>query len=152
MFVLDTEDRPNTPSDDLSYSSAKCCLPRVLQLKRDDGIKYPVETQYRVHEHGGVVPPNVLVSEFFPEEWALCVWIAKTPVVVDVPETRVDGVNDSKGDKHGAMRGCLVDSVDAQCCIEDDGSKVFAAVEKMRELVACIPITSNALQGAPYSW
>jgi hypothetical protein len=85
----------------------------VLQLKRDDCIKYPVETQYGVHDHRGVVPPNVLISEFFPEEWTLCMRIAKTPVIVDIPETRVNGVDDSEGDEHGSMRGRLVDPVNA---------------------------------------
>lgn len=81
----------------------------------------------------------------------LCARVAKTPIVVDIPEARIDGVDDCESDEHRFVRAGFVDAVDAQGHVEDDRSEVFAAIEKMGKLVTRIPVSANTLQGTPYT-
>lgn len=71
--------------------------------------------------------------------------ITQAPVVVDVPETSVNTVDGGKCDKRGLRGGSLVYTIDAQRGVEHDGRHVFAAVEQMRELVACVAVSPYTL-------
>jgi hypothetical protein len=121
----------------------------VLELKRRDSVEDPIETENRVDYHRRIVHPNLLVSQLFAKEWVLCSWVTKTPVVVDVPKTRVNGVDNSESDKHRTILTSLIDAIYAQRHIKDDRGKVFAAIEKVGEFVACIPISPDTLQSTP---
>ena len=50
----------------------------MLQLARKDRIKDPVETQYRVEDHGKVVHPRSLVAEYVAQKRLFRVRIAET--------------------------------------------------------------------------
>lgn len=54
--------------------------------------------------------------------------ITETPIIVDIPEARVYGVNGSECNEYRFVRTGLVDPVDAQGHVEDDRCEVFAAV------------------------
>jgi hypothetical protein len=77
--------------------------------------------------------------------------ITETPIVVNVPETAVDGIDDGEGDEHGAVSGAFVDAVDAECHIEEDRCRVLAHIEQMREGVSSVVVTAEALYCSPYA-
>jgi hypothetical protein len=47
--------------------------------------------------------------------------VTETPVVVYVPEARVEAVDSREGDEDGLCRGLLVHAVNAQASVEHDG-------------------------------
>jgi hypothetical protein len=75
--------------------------------------------------------------------------VAKTPVVIDIPEASVDAIDGGKGDEGSVRSGTLIVAVNAQARIEHDGSEVLAAIEQMWKLVPRVGITTYTLQGAP---
>lgn len=81
-----------------------------------------------------------------------CTRITKTPVVVNIPEACVHGVDHSESDECCLVRTGFVDAIDAQRHVIDDSCEVFATVEKVRELVARIPVPADTLQGTPDTW
>lgn len=50
----------------------------MLQIVREDYIKYPIEAKDRIQGHSGVVRRWALVAEVFSQERVLGVWIAET--------------------------------------------------------------------------
>lgn len=78
-------------------------------------------------------------------------WVSKTPVVVDVPEARVNRVDGSEGDENSAVCVGFIDTIDTECHVEYDGCHVFAHVEQMREGVSCIMVAAKALYCSPYA-
>lgn len=123
----------------------------MLQLQRDDCVHDPIEAQDWVDTDSSIVPPDLLVSKFFTKEWMLSVWIAKTPVVVDVPETCVHTVDGRKSDESSARRRPLIHTIDAQRSVEHDGCHVLAEIEQMREFVLRVGIAAKTLQSSPDS-
>lgn len=64
--------------------------------------------------------------------------------------TRVDGVDDGKGNEHSSVGIVLLDAVYAQRHVEEDTGQVFPAVHKMWEHISRIPVTADTLQRTPY--
>ena len=121
----------------------------MLQLEWYDGVHDPIEAQYGIDTDGGVVPPYLLVSEFLAQKAVFSVRVAETPVIVDVPERRVDAVDSSERDEDSSSRRPLINAVDAKGGVEHDGREILAEIEQMREFVACVGVTAQTLQSAP---
>lgn len=121
----------------------------MLELKRVDGVRDPVKPEQRVDGHGCVVRPVVLVPARGAQEARRGIRVAEGPVHDHVPDARVDGVYDGEGEEDGAVGFGLVDAVDAERHVEDDGGHVFAAVYEVREDVAGVVVAAEALEGAP---
>jgi len=151
VFVFDAEERPHASPEDLAHRYAERGYGGVLELERCDHVHDPVEAKDRVDEHRCIVPPDLLVAEFFTQEPVLGMWIAQTPVVVDVPEAGVNTVDGCERDEGGFCDRFLVHAVDAKCGVEHDGSEVLPAVEQMREFVSSVGVTAYTLQSAPYT-
>lgn len=77
--------------------------------------------------------------------------ISETPIVVDVPEARVDGVHGRKGDEDCTMGCGLIDAIDAESHVEDDSCHVLAQVEQMWECIAGVMVSTEALNRSPYT-
>ena len=114
-------------------------------MQRCNSIHHPVESQDWINAHGSVVPPHLFVSEFLPQEWVLGMRVTETPVVVNVPEGGVGGIDDSEGDEGGFIGAGLVHAVDTEGHVVDDGCEVFAAIEEMGEFVACVGVSTETL-------
>ena len=123
----------------------------MLQLEWQNGVHDPVKTQDRIDTYGHVVPPNFLVCKLLPQEAVFRMWVAETPVVVDVPEARIYAVDGREQDEDCLGRYLFVHAVNAQGCIEKYSGHVLPAVEEMGKLVPCIPVTSETLQQTPYA-
>jgi hypothetical protein len=78
-----------------------------------------------------------------------CARITQTPIVVDIPEACVDSVDDSESDKRRFVWAALIDAIDAQRHVVHDSCEVLATVKKMREFVACVPVSTDTLQSTP---
>lgn len=100
----------------------------MLKLERYDGVQDPVVSQDGIDDHGGVVPPHLLVPELFSQKRVLGVRVAQTPIVVDIPEAGVDAVDDSERDVNCLGGGSAVHAMNAQCRVEQDSGSVFSAV------------------------
>lgn len=85
----------------------------MLELQRYHRVENPIEAKDGVDDHGGVVHPNFLVTQGLSQEWVLSTWVAETPIIVNIPETCVDGVDGGKSDEERAMCCAFVDAVDA---------------------------------------
>ena len=101
----------------------------MLKLKRYHSIENPVKPQDGIDDHCSVVHPHFLVAQRLSEEGMFGGWVAETPVIVDVPEARIDGVNCCKGNEEGAVRGRLLDAIDAKGHVEDDGCQILPEIE-----------------------
>lgn len=121
----------------------------MLELQRVHDVQHPGEAEDGVDNHGCVVPPYLLVAEFLAQEGVARTRVAERPVVVNVPEGGVGGIDDSEGDEGGFIGAGLVHAVDTEGHVVDDGCEVFAAIEEMGEFVACVPVAADALEGAP---
>jgi hypothetical protein len=78
-------------------------------------------------------------------------WISQTPIIVDVPEARINAVNDPKSDVCGSGRGPAVHTVNAECCIEQDSGSVLSAVQQMGEFISSVFVSAQTLQQPPYT-
>lgn len=121
----------------------------MLQLQGIYSVDDPVEAQNWVYDHGRIIPPGPLVSQRLPKERMLCIWVAKTPIVVYIPEATVDGIDCSKGDEEGTIGGTLIYTIDAEYHVEHDSRCVFSQVQKVRECIAGVMIASVTLDRAP---
>ncbi len=121
----------------------------MLQLQGIHSVYDPVEAQNWVYDHGRIVPPGPLVSQRLPKERMLCIWVAKAPIVVYIPEATVDGIDCSKGDEEGTIGGTLIYTIDAEYHVEHDSRCVFSQVQKVRECIAGVMIASVTLDRAP---
>lgn len=72
--------------------------------------------------------------------------VAQTPVVVNVPEARVDAVDDTKRHVRCLGGGPSIQAVDAQCYVEEDRRSVLSPVEQVGKFVARIPVTAKTLK------
>lgn len=149
MFVLDAEEGPKASSAYFEDRDTKRRHGRMLELERYDGVEHPVKAQDWIDNHGRIIPPDLLVSQLLPQESMLCMWVSKTPVVVDIPEASVYRVDRCEHDDDGLCRRLLVQAIDAQTRVEHDGGEVLSTIEEMWELVASIPVASNTLQRTP---
>jgi hypothetical protein len=77
--------------------------------------------------------------------------VAQTPVVVNIPEARVDAVDDSKGDVNCFGGSSVVQTVNAKRCIEQDSGSVLSTVQQMGKLVTSVPVSAKTLQQPPYA-
>jgi hypothetical protein len=63
--------------------------------------------------------------------------------------TAVQGVDRRKCNEYCKMISGLVNSVNTEGEIIHDGHGVFSAIDKMREYVSSVVVTTNALQRTP---
>ena len=78
MFVFNTEQGPHTSTTHFREPDEEAEERGVLQLARKDRIEDPVETEYRVDDHGKVVHPRSLVAENVAQKRLFRVRIAET--------------------------------------------------------------------------
>jgi hypothetical protein len=151
VLVFDAEQGPHASSEDFRKSHEEGSQGRMLELEVKNGIENPVEAQNRVDHYSKVVHPYFLIAQSLSEERMFGTRITETPVVVDVPETAVDGIDGGKRDEHGAISSGFVDAVDAECHVEEDRCCVLAHVEQMREGVSGVVVTAETLYCSPYA-
>lgn len=152
VFVLNAEYGPHATPKNFENGNAERGHCRVLDLQRSDCVENPVAAQNRVHDDSSIVPPNLLVGQLVSKKRVLRMGIAQAPVIVNVPKTRINAVDYGKGDENRLGRRALVSTVDAQACVEHNGSDIFPTVEEMREFVARVPVPADALEGTPNAW
>lgn len=78
-------------------------------------------------------------------------WIAQAPVVVDIPEARVNTVDDSKGNVGCFGGSSVVQAVNAEGCIEQDSGGILSTVQQMGKLIASVPVSAKTLKQPPYT-
>lgn len=71
VFVLDTEQRPNTSTNDFRKGDEESDDRRLLYIVAEDDVKDPVAAEYRIDDHGSIVPPHLLVCKVVSQEWVL---------------------------------------------------------------------------------
>jgi hypothetical protein len=79
----------------------------------------------------------------------LRIWIAQTPIIVHVPEACVYRIEDCEGDENCVVSRRLVDPIDTECHVEDDGGHVLAQVEEMRKGIASVVVAAKTLDCTP---
>lgn len=123
----------------------------MLKLQGCNQVHNPIVPQDRINAHSSIVPPHFLVSQLLAQEGMLGMWVTETPVVVDVPEARVDAVDGCEQYEDCLGGRFLIHAVDAGGNIEQDGCDVLSAVQQMRELVSGVFVTSQTLHQSPYT-
>ena len=68
VFVLNTEQCPDTATNDFRQADAESNHGRGLELMDVDDVKDPVEAKDRVDDHGCIIPPYLLVSQLVAQE------------------------------------------------------------------------------------
>lgn len=71
--------------------------------------------------------------------------------VYGVELTAIDCVDGRESNEHGEIALGMVDAVNAESGIIRNCHSVFTAVDKMREYVSSIVVTTKTLQCAPYA-
>lgn len=68
VFVLDTEERPESTTENFRERDEKGDDRRLLQVVSVDNVEDPVEPEDRVDDHRHVVPPDLLVRQLMAQE------------------------------------------------------------------------------------
>jgi hypothetical protein len=77
-------------------------------LDGHNGVEYPAEPQDGIDCYGRIVDPDFVVCEYLPQETMVCVWYTELPVVVHVPEARVQSIEGRSKDKYVSVPVSLV--------------------------------------------
>lgn len=72
-----------------------------------------------------------------------------TPVHDDIPDATVYAVDRCKHDVHSHKLRCLVNAKQAQGHASEDGEAILATIDQVRENIAGIVVTSDALECTP---
>ena len=78
MFVFNTEQCPYAPAAHFRKADEEAEERGVLQLAGEDGVENPVETEYRVEDHGEVINPGSFVAKNVTQKRMFGVRVAET--------------------------------------------------------------------------
>ena len=76
MFVLDSEYRPHTSAENLGEADHEAQHCRMADVVSKDGVKYPIESDDNVHDHGHVINPRSVKGKDSSEHWVVGVRVA----------------------------------------------------------------------------
>ena len=137
----------------------------MLYFDRIDCVENPIEAKYRIHNHGGVVHPNLFIAKRLSQKWIVSIRIAQTEVHEYIPYayasisvilplarfrlTAIDRVKRCEGYEDCSIHRILLYAIDTKGDVEDNRCCVLSTIDKMRENIPSIVVTTNALQCPP---
>lgn len=139
----------------------------MLGVVGEHYIKYPAESEDRVHNHDEVIRPVRPEGGDVSQEPVAGVRLQKREVHEDVPEcckkymsmrpqedrvgrrTGIESIHRRKEEEECQSRVGSVDAKDAQKDSRQNASRILSTIDKVRKYISRVSITSDALQETP---
>lgn len=122
----------------------------MLDVTNEDGIEDPIESDHNVHYHRGVVDPDPAESKDLSKERILGIGVAQAPIHDQIPDRRVDSIQQAEGDESCLETRVFVNAVHAQGHIVEDTEHILPQIQQMRECVSGVSESTDTLEGSPY--
>lgn len=121
----------------------------MLNIAGENGVEDPVESNDHIHYHCHIVDPDSAERKHLSQKWVSGVCVTQTPVHYQVPHGCVDSVQECESNEGGLEPGLPFDTVHAESCIVQDTEDVLAQIQKMREGILRVHISTDTLEGSP---
>lgn len=79
----------------------------------------------------------------------LCARIEQTPVHDDVPEAAIYSIDGCEDNEDRLVFRAVVEAVQTECHVIENGEGVFTAVDQMWKTVTCVFVATKTLKSTP---
>ena len=122
----------------------------MLNIVDKDGVEDPVEPDHDIQNHCNVVYPHAMESKHLTQEWMLGIGITQAPVHNQIPHGCVSSVEKRESNERSLETCLLVNAIHAECRIVKDTTDVLGQIEKVREGIPGVYVSTDTLERSQY--